>query len=68
MVVAEHKFNVRFDHSLKNEVETFAKAVKAVATEKRDRRASPEEALEDLRIIQAMLDSGEDGGTVQSLQ
>ena len=52
-------------HSVSNEVAAFAKAI---GTGKADRRASPEEALMDLKVLQAMLESGEQGGAVQLLE
>ena len=45
--------------SVEIEVQAFAQAIQ---TGRVERRASPEEALADLRVVQAMLESGEDGG------
>ena len=46
------------------EVAVFAKGIEAG---KVDPRGSPEEALMDLKVVQAMLESGEEGGTVKSV-
>ena len=59
------RFKADYDHALEKEIASFAKAI---GTQKMDPRASPEEALADLKILQAMLESGEDGGTVKSVR
>jgi len=51
-------------HAVEREVASFANAIR---TGKMEQRATAEEALKDLVILQAMLESGEDGGAVKSL-
>lgn len=58
----EETTEVGFDSGVKTEVNAFAKSITTgVANE----RGAPEEALADLRLIQRMLESGEQGGAVK---
>lgn len=57
-------FKPKYGHAVEREVESFAKAV---SYGKMDPRASAEEALEDLKVMQALLESGKDDGAVKSL-
>ena len=50
---------------MQREVAAFAKAI---GTGKVEQRASPEEAMMDLRVLNAMLESGADGGTPKLLR
>lgn len=59
-----HNFKPLDNQTVKREVATFAKAISMGKT---DARASPEEALADLKVLQAMLESAEEGGMVKSL-
>lgn len=65
MNVARTAFKALYSHAVEREVGLFAKAM---ATGKIEQRASPEEAFMDLRVLQAMLESGEDGGAVKELE
>ena len=58
----EETTEVGFDNGVKAEVHAFAQSiVSGVANE----RGAPEEALSDLKLIQRMLESGEQGGAVK---
>lgn len=52
-------------HAVEREVASFAKAI---SMGKMEQRATAEEAFLDLVILQAMLESGEDGGAVKLLE
>ena len=53
------------DSGVKGETRAFAEAVaKGVA----DARLTPQEALKDLAILQGLLESGEAGGAIKSIQ
>ena len=61
----QYKFPPMDSHAVQKEVASFAKAI---ATGKMEQRASPEEASEDLKLLQTMLESGEDGGAVKAVR
>ena len=50
------------DHSLGREIEVFAQGILKKTVEV---RGSPQEALEDLKVIEAILRSGDEGGAVK---
>lgn len=60
------RFDQRYicSHAVEREVASFAKAI---STGKMEQRATAEEAFMDLVVLQAMLESGEDGGAVKSV-
>ena len=52
------------DNSVQREIAVFAQSIK---NQRLDTRSTPEEALMDLRVIQAILESGQEGGVVKSI-
>lgn len=58
----EETTEVGFDNGVKAEVNAFAKSI---ATGVADERGAPEQALADLKLIQRMLESGEQEGAVK---
>ncbi|KAL6722047.1 hypothetical protein ACLMJK_001152 [Lecanora helva] len=60
-----HAFKPFYSHAVRLEVAAFAKAM---STGRSDPRAAPEEALKDLKVMQAMLDSANGGGAVESVR
>lgn len=60
----EETIEVGFDNGVLEEVKVFAESI--VAGEA-DERGTPDQALADLRVLQRMLDSGEQGGAVKVL-
>lgn len=60
----EEKIEVGFDNGVVEEVKAFAESI---AAGKADERGTPDEALADLLVIQRMLESGEQGGSVKVL-
>ena len=58
----EETTEVGFDNGVQAEVNAFAQSIiSGVANE----RGAPEQALADLKLIQRMLESGEQGGAVK---
>ena len=53
------------DNGVHREVAVFAKGIE---NGKIDPRGTPEEALADLKVVQAVLESGRDGGTVKGVK
>lgn len=53
------------DNHIQREIAVFAQSIKRGKVEP---RGTPEEALEDLKIVQAILQSGEEGGVLKSIQ
>ena len=60
----EETFEVGFENGVKDEVEVFAQSID---NEEVDVRGSPDQALADLKVLQRMLESGEQGGSVKVL-
>ena len=59
----KHSFTY-LNNGIQHEFATFARAIH---TGKMEPRATPEEALLDLKVVQAMLESGADGGMAKSV-
>ena len=57
-------FKPKDERTVLREMTAFGKAM---STGKLEQRATPEEAFVDLRVLQAMLESGEDRGMVKSV-
>ncbi len=57
-------FRPRYSHAVEHEVDSFARAI---SIGKMEQRATTEEAFMDLTTLQAMLESGEDGGAVKAV-
>ena len=53
------------DNSVQREMAVFAQSIK---NQRLDTRSTPEEALMDLRIVQAIIESGKEGGVVKSIK
>jgi predicted dehydrogenase len=60
----EEKISFTFTSGVKAEVAAFAQSI---ASGKIEPDQSAEEGLEDLRLLQALLESGQQGGAVQNL-
>lgn len=60
----ESKTEFTFSAGVKQEVVAFAESVKAG---KGDARATPQQARTDLMILQSMLESGQQGGSVRAV-
>ena len=54
-----------YDNSLNREIEVFAQGI---LTRKVEVRGMPQEALDDLKVIQAIIESGEEGGAVKLIR
>ena len=61
---AEKKESFEFGAGVKKEVEAFAQSIR---DGKSDERATPEQALADLELLEALLRSGEEGGKLYKL-
>ncbi|KAL2051996.1 hypothetical protein ABVK25_007688 [Lepraria finkii] len=61
----ERRGRVRPGSAVKVEVAAFAESIR---TGKSDPRGTPEQALADLQVLQAMLESGEEAGAVKEVQ
>ena len=61
----QHRFKPIWGASVRSEVKAFAEAI---SVGKMEQRASPEEAFMDLKVLHAMLESGENGGAPKSLR
>ena len=60
----EERIEVGFDNGVKEEVKAFAQSI---LTGEADERGDPDQALADLKVLQRMLESGEQGGAVKVL-
>ena len=60
----EETIEVGFNNGVVDEVEVFAQSIQNGET---DVRGSPDQALADLKVLQKMLESGEEGGSVKVL-
>lgn len=60
----EETIEVGFENGVVEEVKAFAESILAGEA---DERGTPEQALADLRVLQRMLESGEEGGAVKVL-
>lgn len=60
----EETIEVGFDNGVMDEVEVFAQSIQNGVA---DVRGSPDQALADLKVLQRMLESGEQGGSVKVL-
>lgn len=61
----EERTPFEFSAGVKPEIVAFAQSIEAG---KADKRGVPEEALTDLKILQSLLESGEEGGKVKILE
>ena len=61
----EQRINIKSDKSINAEITAFAQSIKCG---KVDDRLTPEQALLDIRLLQAMLESGKEAGAVKSVR
>ena len=60
----EERIEVGFDNGVKEEVKAFAESILAGEA---DERGTPDQALTDLKVLESMLESGDQGGAVKVL-